>query len=154
MNFLSRMLAQNTSLTVYETSKDGLVRVGQAVLRLFLMAKFYALLLLHWIQLAGAEARFALSHVLRSVALTAKDILFPKEPTVEEILTLLMPLAVTLLLIGGLAWWSKTETPLKPAQQTLRRSTRLARKRAMLCSGDLSSLLPPCEKAPTTPPNL
>lgn len=148
------MLAQNTSLAVYETSKNGLVRVGQALLRLFLMAKFYALLLLQWIQLAGAEARFALSHALRSVALTAKEILFPKEPTLEEVLTLLMPLAFTLLLIGGLAWWSKTETPSKAVEQPLRRSTRLARKRAMLCSGDLSSLLPPCEKTPATPPNL
>lgn len=105
-------------------------------------------------------AMTGLSTVITSVdrSLTvAKQLVFsPSSVTWDDLTTALLPFGVTLLIVLITIWRTR---PARPSGKTSgpkapRRSDRIARKRAMLLSGDLTPLLSPCQKAPAASPNL
>lgn len=93
---------------------------------------------------------------VESVATTGYRILFSSHKvTWEDLTTIAFPLGVMVGLILVAIWRSRTRRPQKTViPQLPRRSSRLERKRAMLLSADLASMLPPCTKPTLTAPNL
>jgi hypothetical protein len=77
--------------------------------------------------------------------------------TAADVYDVLMPFGIVL----GLLYMTYSLRKTPPASQICvspkeepRRSSRLARKRSMLCSSDLSEALPPCKKSSATASNL
>ena len=92
-----------------------------------------------------------LSSVESAVVTTHRVLFSSHQATWEDLVTIAIPLGVVLGLILITIWRSAPKrTPTKEASP--RRSSRLARKRAMLLSADLS--LSPCAKPTLTAPNL
>lgn len=92
---------------------------------------------------------------VESVFVFFKRVLFEAHLlTMADVYAVMMPFAIVLSLVAVLYWFRKS--PSQPCNQTFqpRRSARIARKRAMLCSADLSDAFLPSKKSSATSTNL
>ncbi len=86
-----------------------------------------------------------------------KQLLFePHLLTAQDIYNVMLPFAVVLATTAAVYWLRKAPQPRMEAPMCVpvRRSSRLARKRAMMYAQDLSDALPPCKKTSATTSNL
>ena len=123
---------------------DRMVELGDALIVLargLSKAAFYAL--------KGISAIVSSFETLATIG--KKMVFAPQQITMQELSAALLPFLIVCSVITFVAWWRMT-----PAQKTVttfqpRRSSRLARKRAMLYTMDLSDALPSCKKASAIP---
>ena len=84
-----------------------------------------------------------------------KQILFEAHLlTAQDLYNVMLPFAVVLTTVMMVYWLRKTPQPLMETPMPVRRSSRLARKRAMLYAQDLSDTFPSCKKPSATASNL
>lgn len=84
-----------------------------------------------------------------------KALFDPTRLTLNDLYNVMLPFVVVSCCIGLALWMKRSpvETKRIPPYQP-RRSSRIARKRAMLLADDLSGSLPPCKKSSATSSNL
>ena len=85
----------------------------------------------------------------------------PHRITAADVYDVMIPFGIVLSLLSMLYWLRKTPSASQSCVAVSvspnvepRRSSRLARKRSMLCSADVSDALSPCKKSSATAPNL
>jgi hypothetical protein len=101
----------------------------------------------------------ALAAVEKSLTVVQQALFNPEAVSWEDLTSVLIPLGVMLTLLILTFWSTRPVRPARPGKgvKTLsspRRSNRIARRKAMLLSGESSPLFSPCKEASATPSNL
>ena len=145
--------AQELGMSMTSALSSMTSRLGELGDALIVLSRAIAQFAFYMIRAAGFVAG-----AFESVFHFGKRLLFePHLMSWQDMYNVAVPFAVVLTILGTLYWMRKK--PQQPIQQTcasptLRRSSRIARKRAMLCAGDLSDALPACKESSSTSTNL
>lgn len=104
----------------------------------------------------GLRAAGTLVGSFESVFVFGKRVLFESHLlSVNDLYNVLMPMLTVLVVLAAVYWVRKGPSPQKSVETFQpRRSSRIARKRAMLCAADMSDALSPRKESSATSTNL